>query len=144
VFLRPVREDSRVGYGIRERVVMFDAGFEAILSVVLVLGVVFGQLDEEQYAAPASDVVLAVFGLALFGFAIALASLVSRDLVSDKVLRGLAAGNIAFALLLLVWVLVADGFRPAGSAVVWTTIVALVLLALMQVQAAGLPRQRHG
>jgi hypothetical protein len=56
------------------------------------------------------------------------------------VLKGLAAGNTAFAGLLLVWVLVADGFRTAGSAVVWTTIVALLLLALMQVQAAGLRR----
>ena len=129
-------------YGIRERVVMFDAGFEAILSVVLVLGVVFGQLDEEQYAAPADDIVLAVFGLALFGFAIALASLVSRDRVSDGVLKGLAAVNTATAALLLVWVLVADGFRPAGTAVVWTTIGALLLLALMQVQAVGLPTRR--
>jgi hypothetical protein len=129
-----------VGYGIRERVVMFDAGFEAILSVVLVFGVVFGQLDEDNYAEPANDIVLVVFGLGLFGFAIALASLVSRNLVSDGVLKGLAAGNAAFAALLLVWVLVADGFRTAGSAVVWTTIVALLLLALMQVQAVGLRR----
>jgi hypothetical protein len=120
---------------------MFDAGFEAILSVVLVFGVVFGQLDEEHYPAPASDIVLVVFGLGLFAFAIALASLVSRDRVTDGVLKGLAAGNTAFAALLLVWVLVADGFRTAGSAVVWTTIVALFLLALMQVQAVGLPRR---
>ena len=120
---------------------MFDAGYEAILSVVLVFGVLFGQLDEEHYAAPASDVVLAVFGLGLFAFAIALASLVSRNRVTDGVLKGLAAGNAAFAALLLAWILLADGFRTAGSAVVWTTIVALLLLALMQVQAAGLRRQ---
>jgi hypothetical protein len=119
---------------------MFDAGFEAILSVVLVFGVVFGQLDEEHYPGPADDVVLVVFGLGLFAFAIALASLVSRNRVTDAVLKGLAAGNTAFAALLLVWVLLADGFRTAGSAVVWTTIVALLLLALMQVQAAGLRR----
>jgi hypothetical protein len=127
-------------YGIRERVVMFDAAFEAILSVVLVFGVAFGQLDEEQYADPAGDIVLAVLGFALFGFAIALAMIVSRDRVTDAVLKGLAAGNAAFAVLLLVWVLLADGFRPAGSAVVWTTVVALLLLALMQLQAAGLRR----
>jgi hypothetical protein len=129
-----------VEYGIRERVVMFDAGYEAILSVVLVFGVLFGQLDEEHYANPASDVVLVVFGLGLFAFAIALASLVSRNRVTDGVLKGLAAGNAAFAALLLIWVLIADGFRTAGTAVVWTTIVALLLLALMQVQAAGLRR----
>jgi hypothetical protein len=37
-------------------------------------------------------------------------------------------------------VLLADGFRTAGSAVVWVTIVALLLLAVMQRQAVGLPR----
>jgi drug/metabolite transporter (DMT)-like permease len=135
-----VREDSPVDYGIRERVVIFDAGFEAILAVVLLFGAAFGQLDEDQYAAPASNVVLGLFGLALFGFALALAVIVSRGAVTDTVLRGLAAVNAAFAALLLVWVLVARGFHTAGSAVVWTTIVALVLLALMQVQAAGLRR----
>jgi hypothetical protein len=129
-----------VEYGIRERVVMFDAGFEAILAVVLVFGVVFGQLDQDHYADPGTDVVLVVFGLALFAFALVLASLVSRKAISDGVLKGLAAGNTATAALLLVWVLLADGFRTAGSAVVWTTIVALLLLALMQVQAVGLRR----
>jgi hypothetical protein len=131
-----------VEYGIRERVVMFDAGFGAILSVVLVLGVVFGQLDEEHYASPAGDIVLAAVGVALFFVAIALASLVSRDAVTDGVLKGLAAANVATAALLLVWVLLADGFRTAGTAVVWSTIAALLLLALMQVQAVGLPRRR--
>jgi hypothetical protein len=135
-----MREDSRMGYGIRERVVMFDAAFEAILGVVLVLGAALGELDEKQYAAPASDVVLAVFGLLLVGFAVALAQIVARDAVTDTVLKALAAGNAAFAALLLLWVLVADGFKTAGSAVVWTTIVALLLLALMQVQAVGLQR----
>jgi hypothetical protein len=37
-------------------------------------------------------------------------------------------------------VLVADGFQTAGSTVVWVTIVALALLALMQAQAVGLRR----
>ena len=131
-------EDCAVEFGIRERVVMFDAGFEAVLGVVLVLGVVFGQLDEDNYAEPASDIVLAIFGFALLGFAFALASVVARKAVSDAVLRGLAAVNAGFAAILLVWVLIADGFRTAGTAVVWTTVVALLLLALMQVQAVGL------
>jgi hypothetical protein len=133
-------EETRQEYGIRERVVMFDAAFEAILAVVLVLGAVFGQLDEDNYAAPASDIVLVVFGLGLFGFAIALASIVARGAVTDTVLKGLAAVNAAFAVLLLVWVLIADGFKTAGSTVVWVTIVALALLALMQAQAVGLRR----
>jgi drug/metabolite transporter (DMT)-like permease len=129
-----------VEYGIRERVVMFDAAFEAILGVVLVFGAAFGQLDEHQYADPASDWVLAIFGLALFGFAVALATIVSRGAVSDTVLKALAAGNAAFAVVLIAWVLLADGFRTAGSAVVWVTVVALLLLAVMQRQAVGLPR----
>jgi|1185.fasta_scaffold421302_2 drug/metabolite transporter (DMT)-like permease len=125
-------------YGIRERVVIFDAAFEAILGVVLVLGAALGQLGEDQYAAPASNVVLAIFGLALLGFAVLLATIVSRNAVTDTVLKTLAAVNAGFAIVLLVWVLVADGFKTAGSAVVWVTIVALLLLALMQRQAVGL------
>src|SRR3712207_5543831 len=97
---------------------MFDAAFEATLAVVLVFGVMFGRLDERQYASPASDILLAVLGIALFFFAIALASLVSRDAVTDRVVRMLAAGNAGFALLLGLWLLVADGFRTAGYAVV--------------------------
>jgi hypothetical protein len=62
--------------------------------------------------------------------------------VTDGLLRGLAAVNAGFAAILVVWVLVADGFKTAGSAVVWVTIVALLLLALMQAQAAGLEPAR--
>jgi hypothetical protein len=131
-----------VEFGIRERVVIFDAAFEAILGVVLVLGAAFGQLDEHQYADPASDAVLAIFGVLLLGFAVGLATLVSRGGVTDTVLKALAAGNAAFALLLVVWILLADGFKTAGSIVVWVTVGALLLLALMQRQAVGLPRTR--
>jgi drug/metabolite transporter (DMT)-like permease len=132
-----------VEFGIRERVVVFDAAFEAILGVVLVLGAAFGQLDEDQYAAPASNAVLAIFGLALLGFAVGLATIVSRGAVTDTVLKALAAGNAAFAVLLAIWVLLADGFKTAGSAVVWVTVVALLALALMQWQAVGLPPRRR-
>jgi hypothetical protein len=128
-------------FGIRERVVMFDAGFEAVLGVVLILGVVFGNIDEREFPDPADDWVLAGFGFALIGFALALASAVSRDRVSDGLLRGLAAVNTAFALVLLLWVLVAGRFGVAAEVVVWVTIGALLLLALMQVQAVGLRRR---
>ena len=111
---------------------MMDAGFEAVLAVVLLLGVLFGTVDENDYAAPASDIVLAVFAFGLFVLAYVLAELVKREAITDGVLKGLAAANTAFAALIAVWVLVADGFSPVGQVVVWATVVCLLLLALMQ------------
>src|SRR4051812_32930671 len=70
----------------RERVVMIDAGFEAVLATVLLFGVVFGSIDERDYPAPASDIVLAVFAFALFAFAYVLGEIVKREAVSDLVL----------------------------------------------------------
>jgi hypothetical protein len=116
---------------------MLDAGFEAILGTVLVLGDAFGHIDGRDFPSPGTDVVIAIFGLGLIGLAVALASLVSRELVTDGVLRLLAAGNAGFALLLVVWVLVTDGFTSSGLAVVWVTVAGLLLLALMQALEVG-------
>ena len=111
---------------------MADAGFEAVLGTVLLLGVAFGQIDEQDYADPASDLVLAIFGLGLFALAAGLGQLVKREAISDTVLRALAAGNIAFAALIAIWVLTADGFTTAGTTVVWVTVVGLLLLGTAQ------------
>ena len=113
---------------------MADAGFESVLAVVLLLGVVFGTVDEHDYATPASDIVLVVFAFGLFGFAVFLGELVKREVISDTVLRALAVGNAGFAVLIAVWVLVADGFTDAGRAVVWVTVAALLMLAALQAQ----------
>jgi drug/metabolite transporter (DMT)-like permease len=120
----------------RARVVMLDAAFEAVLGTVLVLGVVFGSIDDRDFPDPGTDLVLGVFGLTLIGVAVGLASLVSRELVTDTVLRGLAAGNAAFAVLIALWALMADGWTDAGRAVAWTTTAMLLLLALMQFREA--------
>src|SRR4051812_32570085 len=116
----------------RTRVVMLDAAFEAVLGTVLVLGDAFGHVDNRDFPAPGTDLVIFLFGLGLIGLALLLATLVSRELVTDTVLRVLAASNAGFALLLVVWVLAADGFTGAGRAVVWVTVGGLLLLALMQ------------
>jgi peptidoglycan/LPS O-acetylase OafA/YrhL len=124
---------------VRERVVMMDAGFEAVLGTVLLLGVVFGHIDNRDFPSPASDIVLTLFAFGLFAFAVALGTIVKNEAVSDTVLRALAAGNAAFAVLLAVWVLVGDGFSPTGRVVVWATVALLLMLATLQVQL--LPRR---
>ena len=111
---------------------MTDAGFEAVLGTVLVLGWVFGSLDEDDLADPIAGVAAAALGLVLIALAVGLAEIVKREAVTRSVLLALAAGNAAFAGLLLLWRLTADGFSSAGSALVWVTVVALLLLAAAQ------------
>ena len=116
---------------------MLDAAFEAILGTVLVLGDAFAHVDHRDFPDPATDLVIAIFGLGLIGLALVLATLVSREAVTDGVLRVLAASNAGFAILIAVWVLLADGFTSGGRAVVWVTVAALLLLALMQFLELG-------
>jgi hypothetical protein len=117
---------------VRNGVVMTDAGFEAVLGTVLVLGWVFGQIDGDDFADPAGGGLTAAFGLALIALAVGLAEIVKREAVTDTVLAALAAGNAGFAALLALWVLVADGFSSGGRAVAWVTVTALLLLAAAQ------------
>jgi drug/metabolite transporter (DMT)-like permease len=123
----------------RTRVVMLDAAFEAVLGTVLLLGDAFGHIDGRDFPDPGTDLVIALFGLGLIGLAVLLASLVSRDLITGAVLRALAATNAGFAVLLAAWVLLADGFTGSGRAIVWVTVVGLLLLALMQALELGRP-----
>ena len=102
----------------RNGIVMSDAGFEAVLGTVLVMGWVFGQIDGQDFADPVSGGLAAAFGLGLIALAVGLAEVVKREAVSDRFLSLLAAGNAGFAVLLAVWRLAADGFTEAGSAVV--------------------------
>jgi drug/metabolite transporter (DMT)-like permease len=117
---------------VRKAVVMIDAGFEAVLGTVLVLGVAYADIDNRDFPSPASDTVLALVGLALFAVALVLATLVKNEQLGDGVLGTLAISNAASALLLLAWVLAANGFSPQGKAVTWVTIVALLVLATAQ------------
>ena len=116
----------------RNGAVMTDAGFQAVLGTVLVMGWVFGNIDEDDLADPVGGGLAAAFGLALIALAVGLAEIVKRDAVTRSVLLALAAGNAAFAGLLLVWRLSADGFSTAGSAVVTVTVAALLVLAATQ------------
>jgi 4-amino-4-deoxy-L-arabinose transferase-like glycosyltransferase len=120
---------------VRKAVVMLDAGFEVILGTVLVMGVVYADIDNRDFPAPASDLVIALFGLALFIVALVLATLVKNETLGDGVLAVLAASNAATALVLLIWVLAADGFSPQGRAVTWVTIGALLALSSAQALA---------
>src|SRR4051794_16912103 len=113
----------------RARAVMLDAAFEAVLATVLLLGVAFANIDERDFPSPASDGAIAVFALVLFVFAVVLGEIVKRDAVSDTVLTALAAVNAGTAVVLALWVLLADGFNATGRIVVWTTVGFLLLLA---------------
>ena len=123
----------------RNRIVMLDAAFETILGVVLVLGDAFAHIDHRDFPNPANDIVIAVFGLGLIGLAVMLASLVSREAVTDGLLRALATTNAVFAVALAAWVLLAEGFTGGGRAIVWVTVACLGLLALMQFLEVGRP-----
>src|SRR4051794_38131314 len=135
----------------RKAVVAIDAGFEAVLATVLLMGVAYAVIDGDDFPAPASDVVIALFAVGLYALALVLATpataaalalfpvglyalalvpppLVKNEGLTDRVLSGLAAVNAAFALLLVAWRIGADGFSKTGPAVVWT--IAAVLLAL--------------
>ena len=119
----------------RKAVVMIDAAFEVILGTVLVMGVAYADIDNRDFPAPASDLVIALVGLALFVVALVLATLVKNEQLGDRVLGVLAASNAASALVLLIWVLAVNGFSPQGRAVTWVTIVALLTLSTAQAVA---------
>src|SRR4051795_1731136 len=111
---------------------MFDAGFEAVLATILLMGIVYAVIDEHDFPGPASDVVIALFAVALYVLAVALATLVKNDAITDRALGELAAMNAGFGLLLAAWVLLADGFSGTGRTVVWLTVAALLALACSQ------------
>ena len=127
----------------RERVVIADAGFEAVLGTVLVLGALSGDIDADDFPAPGTTLVVGLFGAALWLLALGLLEVVKREAVNDTLLLVLAIGNSAFALLIALWVLLAEPFTTVGEAIVWVTAAALMLLAGGQVLAlASQPRGR--
>jgi thiol:disulfide interchange protein len=117
-------------------VVILDAMFEAVLATVLLFGIAYTVIDETDFPGPASNVVIAVFALALYVLAVVLMTVVKNEATTDRLLNGLAVTNGGLALLLVLWTVVAEGFSAAGKAVVWTTIAVLGALALSQALAA--------
>ena len=129
----------------RERVVIADAGFEAVLGTVLVLGALFGDIDSDDFPAPGTTLVIGLFGAALWLLALGLLEVVKREAVNDTLLLVLAIGNSGFALLITLWVLVSGPFSTVGETIVWVTAVGLTLLAGGQVVAlASQSRGRTG
>jgi hypothetical protein len=120
---------------------MADAGFEVALATVLLLADAFGDIDHRDFPGPANDLVIALFGFALFVLAIGLGQIVKRAAVTGAVLTVLAAGNVAFAALLAAWALLADGFSHAGRAVVWVTVAGLLLLGALEALLLRRPRR---
>ena len=116
---------------------MADAGFEAVLATVLLLGVAFGKIDGRDFPNPASDIGLAIFAVGLFLLAWLLGEMVKREALGDDFLRALAAGNAVFAIGIGAWAAVDDGFNGAGRAVVWVTAVALLLFAAVEARLAN-------
>ena len=114
---------------------MLDAGFEAVLATVLLMGDAFADIDGSDFPSPVSDLVIALFALALYVLAIALATLVKNDAVSDRGLGLLAAGNATFAVLCAAWVVLGRGFTNAGRSVMWTIAIGLLALAASQALA---------
>ena len=127
----------------RERVVIADAGFEAVVGTVLMLGALFGDIDSDDFPAPGTTAVIAALGVGLWLLAVALAEVVKREAVSDMLLLVLAVGNSAFALLIAIWVLVADGFTDVGETVIWGTAAGLAVLAVVQIVALATQPRRE-
>jgi hypothetical protein len=109
------------------RIVRVDGVFEAALGIVLLARAAIGGDD-----FPAVDAwLVAAVGLALLLVAWFLLRLARRP-VAPRVLRLLAAANLATAAAALVWRAAAEGFSTAGSALVLATAVCLAGLGAVQ------------
>jgi hypothetical protein len=108
-----------------------DALVEAALGLALVLGAAMGALGPGDFPHPVGTTVIVAVGLALLGLAALLWRAATRA-VPASLLLALACGNLATALAAAVWLLAADGFSSAGSAVILTTAVGLACLAAVQ------------
>ena len=108
-----------------------DALFEAALGLALVLGAARGALGPGDFPHPVGTTAIVAVGLALVGLAALLWRAAARA-VPASLLLVLAGGNLATALVTVVWLLAADGFSSAGSAVILATTVALACLAAVQ------------
>jgi len=110
-------------------IVRMDAIFEAVLGLVLLGGVASGRLGAGDFPAPVGRAAVVAAGLAL----LAVAAVLWRGAVP---LFALAAGNVATAFAVVVWLVVAAGFSSAGALLLAATAAALVCLAAVQLSAA--------
>jgi hypothetical protein len=106
-------------------VVRADALFEAVLGLVLVVGVASGGLGAADFPHPADDVVIAIVGCVPLLVALVL-------WYSAVPLTALAAGTVVTAIAAVIWLVAASGFSTAGGSVLVVTAVALLCLAAAQ------------
>jgi hypothetical protein len=102
-----------------------DALFEGVLGVVLLVTAAVGVLDGSDFPHPVGTVALLLAGWAL----LVLCGLIWTGRIG---LRALALGNGLAALLGLIWLLAAEGWSGAGTALVAVTAAALAVLATAQ------------
>jgi drug/metabolite transporter (DMT)-like permease len=120
-----------------DRVVVFQAIFAAVLGTCLLLGAAFGSFDGQDFPGNAPAGVTAAIGFALMVFAWALLEAVSRQRVTERLVRKLAVWNACAGVVLVIWGLTATGFSTVGHLAVWVSAGALLLLTLVQAGARG-------
>jgi hypothetical protein len=103
-----------------------DAVFEAVLGTALVAGAVTGGLDASDFPSPVGRAVLVGVGLVL----IVLAWVIWSGRIGAM---ALALGNALSAAAGLVWLVAGSGFSAAGAVIVAVAVVALAVLAIVQV-----------
>ena len=112
-----------------ELIVKADAGFEALLGVVLIVAGVTGALAGGDFPHPVGRALLVAVGLALLPVA------VIHWRARPQSLRLLAVANSFTALLAVVWLALASGFSTAGAALTGAVAAALACLAFAQLTA---------
>ena len=118
------------------RIVLADALFEGALGVVLLTGAAAGWLDSGDVPAPVGMPLIAGVGCLLLGLGVFL-FLLARQPVPRTLLQTLATGNLATACAAVAWRAAVSGFSAAGTALLLATAIALVVLAAVQLWAAG-------
>jgi len=105
--------------------VRVDAAFEVVLGLAVLLGAATDAFDSSDFPRPVGTVMVVTVGLAL----IALGVLIATGRVG---LKALAIGNGVSAAAGVLWLLLAEGWSTAGTALVAITVVGLAGLAAAQ------------
>ena len=119
-------------------IVRADAAFEALLGVVLIVGVSTGALDSADFPHPVGRPLIVATGVVL----LPLALVIWRLPPAPETLRALALVNMLTALLGALWLVLASGFSAQGAAVTGAAVVILACLALAQAGASVRRRDR--
>ena len=119
-----------------ELIVKADAGFEAVLGLVLVVAGGTGVLAGGDFPHPVGRPLIVGAGVALLPVAVYLWH------ADEPSLRVLAIGNTVTALLGLAWLAIAPGFSPAGAAITGAATAMLAFLAVLQVAASPMQTSR--